>query len=317
MTILTARSYQRGGGSAVTATWAAVIGGAMGDDYLTGSRVSIDFTSEELAVLTRVLGINLFWLRTDTFPIPTAGSERDVVLGLAHRALVARRVLSVGDEPAVLPAVARMLGIMAAPLLVVEIARRERNHTTHSYFAAIPEATIGQEPVGDGIHRFTPFPTSELLAQAVHAARLEERPPVAGKPFRVAASALRAALAAGEEGDGEAVASGLGRAGAASEDARLFSQALSSRLRVVSVTVVHRPATAVVAGGEIAWIDGNDAGLWGVPTAGNLGPDPDGEDPPCSVFPTTAAALGASILSFLPGAGPHSTEPAGAPAGGA
>jgi hypothetical protein len=272
--------------------------------------ISIDFTTEELLVLVGLLGLDLFSLDTVTL----SGVDQAGVLTHARHALVARRVVSGGDEPDVSPAVARMLGIMAAPLVVVEVARRTRDRTTHSFFAAIPEATISQRFVSDGIHRFTPFPTNDLLARALEDAELQERPAPPGSAFKVEGLALRQALTLTESGERAGNSQALEGAGVPAADASAFTAALAERTASVSVSVVHRPGATTLQGGEIAWIDCGDYGLWGVPSAGELAAagDEDGSYE-LSVYPTSAVAIGAAVHSFLPPAQASPSHPGGAP----
>jgi hypothetical protein len=268
--------------------------------------LSIAFTAEEMVVLGRVLAETLAILG----PSPLAAvapKARDEVLASAARSLRARNVLTgPADLAAVDRAVAGLIQIAARPALRAELvvgygARRHRR------YLAIPYASV-QHEVDDGLHRLTPFATSDLLARVMRDADFVERPvaDVAGfdLPFGVLHQA-RSAVAAGDLEGARSVLRALGDdpvtddpidpadldpraddlpdepiapvvrstspspAGTGAvprESVERFVDALAAGAPVNAVRLVHTATPTRSVGGEVAWIDGGDAGLWQLPT---------------------------------------------------
>lgn len=283
--------------------------------------LSIAFSTEELVVLARVLGLTLGVL--GAAPLAAiAPSARDDVLASAARSLRARNVLTgPPDLPAVDRAVAGLIQIAARPALRAELAV-DRGAVAHRRYLCIPYASVEHEVTGDGLHRLTPFATADLLARAMRQADFAERPVVAAEGFDVAYATLAAARDAVAGSDPARATEVLVGADIAAASASAFVAALAALVsggRLHAIRVRYGATPTRTEGGEIAWLDGGDAGLWRMPTLdqpfaelGNpldhldgASADPDRVDDALAaavvrVEPVAATDLAAAVFGLLP-----------------
>ena len=325
--------------------------------------LSIAFTAEEMVVLGRVLAETLAILG----PSPLAAvppKARDDVLASAARSLRARNVLSgPADLAAVDRAVAGLVQIAARPALRAELVV-DFGAQRHRRYLSIPYASV-QHEVDDGLHRLTPFATSDLLARILRDADVVERvaADVAGfdLPFGLLHQA-RAAIAGGDLDGARSILRQLADDPVAPDDALdaadidpadidpelddipdepvvptsrpaaapsratavprasldRFVDALAAGGPVNAVRLVHTESPTRSVGGEVAWLDGGDAGIWRLPTidqpfavvgsadGGAVEPaDPDHLDPALAravvrVEPIAAADLASFLFDLLP-----------------
>lgn len=274
--------------------------------------VSIDFSAEELAFLLEVLGHARLPLLGDD-PFSYQGLEAGGAIRAAtERSLVARRILSPpwrsdDESPVLQTAVAQLLSLVARPGLVAEVARQDAEVAQRWYLAALPEVSVEHAALPGGIHRLTPFPTTDFLLRVAALTGLAEQATDRDRPggrhrFSVPGSALRLAGEAAAGGDQQAAARALAAAGVGSETAEAFTSALAEKSATVAVTILYRPEPDLVEGGELAWIDAGERGLWTIPL-----PEDEatavGHDPLAWVSGVTRAELSAQLAGFLPAAG--------------
>lgn len=306
------------------------------------AELSIAFSPEELVTLGRVLAEPLTLLG----PSPLASiapSAREDVLAAAARSLRARNVLTgPPDAPAVARAVAGLVQIASRPALRAELIIGG-GAVVHRRYLSIPYASVEHEIDTDGLHRLTPFATADLLARIMRQVGFVERPVAAVAGFSVRFAVLREvrelvtggdldgareALVAAGDGESDRVddpaPAGAGEAGDASgpivtavsaEAAAAFVDALAAGAPVNAVRLVHADTGSRTVGGEVAWIDGGDAGLWQVPTIDQLfavvrvAEDDDLDDREAAdldgavvrIEPVSAADLANFLFGLLPG----------------
>lgn len=272
------------------------------------AQISIDFSVEELVALGEVLGLA---------PLPGLDPEplgavdepaRGLVLDAARRSLAARRVLAFGQVdgtgPVVVPAVATLLSVAAAPGLCARVACQFPDESRLVTYTAQPDITVEHVRAG-WLHRLAPLATADLVVRMLEVAGLEMVGLGVGDPdagataagFSVPADALRRAgelVLASRPGDATAV---LVEAGAPAGQAAGFVAALGAARASVTVTVLHRPGDRHLAGGELAWLDGGDHGLWLVPVADGT---PGTGQPPVVVETTTVGHIARLLLGYVP-----------------
>lgn len=289
--------------------------GAPVDDEL-----SIDFTGEELFVLASALDIELpigepTSLRGDV-------AVRAALVDLARRSLIARRFLrNDGLEFAVVPAVRKMLELMAAPGMIVRLGRTT---DMKQFGGAVSVDDFTDEPLvlvrsdvaiafsgrEDAGYRLTPFAPADLLDRVVRLTRLVDRPLGADvRAFDVPADALSASLRLASAGRTDAAVGALRSERAHEPSARAFVDALAGGPVAHTVLIEHRPAPTITAGGMSRWIDGGDAGLWSLPidetVEGFAAPPGPWSAPaplpsPVTVTPMTFGGLIDEMYEFLP-----------------
>jgi len=254
-------------------------------------------------------------------PLPTLGAEpladvspgtREATLQTARRSLIARRVVSVGVDGTteVVPAVTKLLDVMASPGLLGRVTTDGPNALEARVFAAVPEVAIEDEVRAEGVHRLTPFPTEDFLARLLDFTGLAERPEAGLAPITVTARAFALCGECVEAGSQTDAVKALIDAGAAGDTADAFVTALSGAPTTSTVTILHRPDATHIEGGELAWIDGGDNGIWLIPIAADEhGTDDDEVDEGATagageaaviIEPTTAGHIGRVLLSYLP-----------------
>jgi hypothetical protein len=252
-------------------------------------------------------------------PILSPGFDADPTRGVVRRALLARRLLLVGTDgkETVVDPVDWILRLAIAPGLLARATRVSSGVLETRSFAAIPDASVEQAELSEGLLRFTPFPTPEFPARILGFLELETRPEFPLSPFTVPLSAISRCGKTLEERGTDAAASVLQELGVEQTSARGFVSALHVQIQSAHVLVVHRSSEVTIEGGDIAWIDGGSHGLWltSVPSAFGFvrqvamgAPEPtqarqaaDDVDLLVEVSPTTAQEIARQLFEALPG----------------
>jgi hypothetical protein len=244
----------------------------------SSSMLSIAFSHEELVVLAELCDLQLPMLGERPLPA-LSGVSREAVLDVAARSLLARGVLvRSGDEVGLVRAATGLLEIVSASSLRVEVIRqggRDGSDRSWRTIHAVPYAAVDTSLDHNGNHRFAPFATEDLL---LHVGRLTgllgedgELSPAddaggaaegTSMPFGVWRSA-GALVRSGADADALAA---LVDGGASAAVAGELLEVLRSDGPTAAVQVRHHPSPTSTAGGEVAWIDAGDAGVWLVPT---------------------------------------------------
>jgi hypothetical protein len=265
-----------------------------------------------MAVISGALGLAL--------PV---GFEPDLLLGRpdvvrdhlraeAVAELLDRRILARGEGPdEVDGSVAAVVRVAAEPgLLLVATVESAGVAETH-YFAVNPDLGVEEAPLSSSLHRFTPFPASEVLKRALRFCDLRphELPDVTS--FRLRTSALEAVGQAVLDGQSEEAVGILDGAGVDAATASAFLAVVSGAQRTVSMTVFYRPSDDEVAGGSLTWLDGGLDGLWiaeAVESDGLVGFGEPEDDPLVDLLPSTGHEVARELLAYLPPAfvGPES-----------
>ena len=273
--------------------------------------ISIDFSVEELVVLSRQLNMA---------PPATLGelsSISEEAVEVARRALVARRVVSAApgaageplrtagetEESKARDALYDMVYVMCAPALKVEVTRRASVTEDVWFILALPEAAIEQAQVCEGVFRCTPFRTEEVPGRLKMRAQLTDRvAPLAtgaslsGYLLRRLVSCLNEVDEADREKARDACR-GSGDTDAANKVVELLLDA-SAWLNVsVENRETREAGGTIVEAREVAWVDGGAGGLWRVPSEIEL----DQYDPSHAfdVSPTTQSDLEVDLRSMF------------------
>jgi hypothetical protein len=225
--------------------------------------------------------------------------ERELALAVARRSLRSRRVLTDGGSgPEMAYAVAVLVDIVCAPVTRVELFRGGAGQPVR--FLVQPDATVRVE-LRDGLHRFTPFATGDLLRWIAVDSGLDTQPAGSGEAVELSARSyieLRRALRTGSE-----AAAAQAVAGSAAGLSPVLLAALAEPGRERSLAVRRRSGTVIV-GGEVAWVDTGTGGLWSLPTidqpmaGGSTVDDVDGSAV-VRLEPVSGEALTATIVGFL------------------
>jgi hypothetical protein len=213
---------------------------------------SFGYTSSELTALAELLGAGEF-PGTGEHRFATAAERSE-----ARRALTARGSVRQDAEgrPAISAAERPLLEIALWPRTAFSAERRRDGREERRAFYAARTMSVAHAVSGAGVHYLTVFPTRELEARLLGFLELRARPVGAREPFTLPAAeyeraaAGRLAASNGLSEGGRRLAETLGPASA------------SSRLRLV------RRSDRTVTGGEVAWLDTGDAGLWLVESRG-------------------------------------------------
>jgi hypothetical protein len=269
--------------------------------------VSIDFSTEELVALCGLLGVGL--------PPGLAEATVDVlspspaIEAAATRSLIARHAVEPGDdEPRVVGPVTQLLLAATTPGLICRAEHETGGQVTIRVFTATPEVTVEHRELSPGVHRLTVYSAAELLLRVLDFCQLTTRavPDVGG--FEVAAGDLDRCRKRARAGDPSDALSALGAALADDPGARAFVDAERAEVSRCRVVIVHRPAEHIIEGGELAWIDGGEHGLWLLPDAYAellASSDTDEVDEVASqlvtIEPTSATSIAEELHSYLPG----------------
>lgn len=258
---------------------------------------SIAFGHEELAALAGSLGEQLPSIGPDPFAdLPS--SERHRLLEAGTRSLRARNVLTTGDDGSVQVALAaaRLLEITCRPTVAITINRSDgAGWEAHpSRVACIPGASVATV-WDDGVHRFTPFATENVLRRLATVAGIDHDLTPAAEPLSLDHHTLATALATALP----AVRRDLFANGPDDLAGALVDDLAGAH--AVAVRVAHRPVGGHQVGGEVAWLTGS-AGTWELPASatplgGPLRPTPGTTAVP--LLPVSGSALLSAIAEML------------------
>ena len=274
----------------------------MADDDSSAGSVFIEFSQEELVVLARLLG--------------RAEHSDDLsgeVFSATRRSLLARRVLATnaGDDEIAAP-IDRLLETMWAPALIGRAWRHAAGVLDRRSFGARPDLGVEQHTTEDGVVRIEPFAVEELLVRMLAHAQLEERPlPVSGS-FAVGWGGLLEAIECARRDDVARSEVLLAAEGITEELAAGFCAAAANLISLAGAGLGPADSDAV-PGGEVAWLDGGDHGLWRIPIALARQLCFDADDPfegtpeACEVSAVDARSVAAELAAYLP-AGPGASS---------
>lgn len=260
----------------------------------SGDEVFIDFTGEEVLTLVDLL---------DLEPPPALGAESLEQMSLtgdperlrsaAMSSLRARGILGVEPTNEIAGAVVDVINTIAHPGVSIVTAVENHGRIETRYFAAMPEISIEQQSLSLSLHRYIPFATRDLLARVIRFAEVRPFEPAAPHEFRIEESTLAKVdqlIGAGDH------ASAIGEMQAAAIDEKVagaFVNAVTMKLRTVSVTVLHRPDEDTFAGGALSWMDSGLSGLW-------ITEPSEQKTDELAINVVDSRSLAAELLSYLP-----------------
>jgi len=209
----------------------------------TGAHLSISFSGEELLVLAADLGHDP--ARTGArLPELWTRRERDLALEVARRSLRSRRIIQAGAEGLeVAYAVAVLMDVLCAPAARLHVYQGDSEVPVR--YLIQPDAAVRAE-LSEGLYRLTPLATVDLLG------------------WIGADTGLTGQQASGRDPVELAVEDYL-RARKGDASTAVPPELLASLQRTHAVSV-RRHSGQVLVGGEVAWADGADSGLWTIPT---------------------------------------------------
>ncbi|MSO37260.1 MAG: hypothetical protein EXQ69_03300 [Acidimicrobiia bacterium] len=258
--------------------------------------VFIDFSQEELVVLARLLGR----------PEQAYEISKESAL-TARSSLLARHVLVVsGDNDQIAAPIDLLLATTWDPSLVGRSWRRVGDTLERRTFGGRPEVGVEQFAVEEGIVRLVPFAVEELLVRMLIHAGLAERPTDATDEFSVAWPTLLEATELARTHDPAAGAEVLRASGVVEHGAVSFCLALAHPIAFAGASLLAREEDDKVSGGELAWLDGGDHGLWLIPVEFACELCFDADDPfeevpeTCVVTRVEASTIAAELYAYLP-----------------
>lgn len=286
--------------------------------------LSIAFTREELVVLSELSQLRLPLLGDR----PLGGIDsgvRDVLVGSARRSLLARGIATRSDDGVhVARAAIGLLEIVAAGSLRVVLDESDGTGALVSrrLWFAVPYAAVEVWVDEDENYRFLPFATVDLLARVLQRSGIVDAADAAGAEISLPYGAWAGARSASHAQRPLEARQALLDVGLEGPPADAIVAVLEGARRRVGVQIAHHPSPATTAGGEVAWVDAADAGVWSVPTLDQpfvsvdvradgwfgaapgdptLGdPDPDLAPVPVTLTPVARQAIADVLLSFLP-----------------
>ncbi len=190
--------------------------------------------------------------------------------------------------------VAALFDIVCAPVVRVEL---HLDADRAIRFLAQPDATVRLAHRA-GLYEFTPFATADLMHWVAADAGIGDQPAGTGAVVELNAHSYLAAraLPRGPEptvGQSRLVDAGL---------PTVLVEALARPAGTRSLAVRRRSGQMTV-GGEVAWVDAGDAGLWQLPTfdqpVAGAGDASHADDGTVRIEPISAEALLATIAGFL------------------
>ncbi len=259
------------------------------------SETSIDFTYDELRIVTRVMNIAMpIGVVADDMELPPSIVER--LEANACAALTARHILTA--ENVIHHAVRSVIDLAATPMLMLSVEVDDHGVVDTTFLLCDEDLGVQVALLAPSVYRFTPYMTRELVRRVYRITDL--RPALAPTDVVVQITAAQvehsAALA---EVDEHECTDYLMSAGAPPSAAASLAAALSQRRRSVTITAVHRPNPGRLYGGSLSWIDCGIAGNWRSELAEI---QPSADPPTLELRPATLDELTAVLVSYLPAA---------------
>jgi hypothetical protein len=257
------------------------------------TKIGHDFSTEELVCLAELLGSPEF-PGVDAQPLAVLSADtRDAVLRSARRGLVARGVVTIGDDgrAAIESPYREMLAVALAPSLHVTAERRSRTLHEIRVYLAQPQGTVEESVLVGGVYRLAPIDTADLVRRIVAFTALAWRTTGSAAGFVLPQAALDDLLKRAASGATENLADGLPSAG------RGFADALSGGV-VNAVRILYRHGRTL-RGGIQRWIDGGEHGSWILDENG---------DADVTIRPSAGQDVLDNLLRYLPGGEPRTSE---------
>lgn len=265
------------------------------------SDATIQLSELELAVLARRAGLALPpLLRFD--PLPQF-DDRDEVVAEITRNLIRRSILMGNREGLQIdPPVAGLLGLLASPVLVSRVEVTRDGLTVEWQYACSADAAIEIAELTDRVWQFSAFGPGELLQRMLSQADVHERRQIRTAPVTISAATIVDLATSWSQQSTQTLAETFIAHGAERPAASAAADALTHWAGSSSVTILHRPGPAQIAGGQLAWLDAGDYGFWLIPTSEELDADAaqDLETRLLELAPTSATFIEAELRGFLP-----------------
>jgi hypothetical protein len=217
--------------------------------------VELTLSGDELDVLAELTGLSRFPGLEDG---PALDADRRL---RGRQALVARGLVElVHNRPRVDRRAAVALEAALRPIMTVHADHTAAGRREQRLFHLAATHAVEHAPGPLGTHRFTAFPTHELLDRLGGFVGIGGRPVVEGGAATLPTPTFDRLVTAAQSGrlDPAAAASG------APAEAAAFVAALGAGLSSANRLRVVRHARGRVTGGEVAWLDAGERGLWEV-----------------------------------------------------
>ncbi len=264
------------------------------------SDATVNLTPEELSVQAAELELPLVpLLHYD--PIAVEGAEPAAELEVLTRAqLVKREILSAPNAGEVAEPIRALMELLATPRLLLRVEATFLGAEAQWQFACTPNAVIEIAEMSDRSWRFSALALSQLVARIIELTGLVDRPEITVAPISLPTRTLLALP--GFIDDDERAMSQLLADGANETSARAALNALRAAHTAAAVTVLSRPERDRLVGGELAWIDAVDLGLWITPTPDTTDWNESSSEPgpEAELRPTTAEWIRTELRSYLP-----------------
>lgn len=268
------------------------------------NETAIVFSQEELVVVADAFRIDLSVMLgaprvSEERPWATLSPE---VRPSVERGLVARGAGSFGFDGTFhpLPVLGVLLEVVAAPSLVVQVQRWIGRGGTFCTWAVTPELVVAVEDLGDGLYRIAPSEPADWFDHVIGYCVLVDRPLFEGEACRITLDRLTRLERAPSATDRAAIVQTASLDLEGERTLRAFAAALDSEVSRTQVEMVYRATETVLAGGELAWVDGGAAGLWTIPVTSTLAAANDLPDLVVDVAPTSASSITDELRSYLP-----------------
>jgi hypothetical protein len=250
--------------------------------------ITIDLLADELSVLLVDQGHDLpEWMAAEL----AAGrvGSRAAAKASARRSLWGRGL--VAESGQVIDPVLQLLRFITSPELILRLRGTGPDHPS-LVFMCSPEVSVEHGQLS-GVHRFVVLPTEDLLLHVGQAASLSTQGAAAGPAFTAPGDLLSELVRAPDP----PTVRRLSAAGVPAEPAAQFARALLTAGGAQSLESTWLSSPRIAVGGELAWVNGGDDGIWQLDAGVVLG----GGHHDAVVTPISAQDLLSELRSYLPG----------------
>jgi hypothetical protein len=196
-----------------------------------------------------------------------------------------------------------LLGLLAGPELLARVRTALDGAIIEWQYPCGTQGAVEVTELAQREWRFSALPLGDLVARVCRQTLLEARPVISVAPVVLNARTVLELPQLFADLDDDELTARLAAEGNDRAAVDAFIRALRTSRVSATATILTRPETSQLVGGELAWIDAGTEGIWltPLPDVEDWDPSVDPEGPIIEMRPVAADWIEAELRSYMPG----------------